>query len=152
LAGYVLLSPKEGWTYLKDTLKDDKKEFLTRYAGLRAARFFHNVQTDLIEEKELLKGMCLLLDQNDIADLAIEDLRKWGCWELANKILPLYEKESHQVPIIKKSILRYALQCPEKKALDFVEGLRKKDKQLLEDTEEFLKLEPPPMTKKPKGK
>ena len=27
-----------------------------------------------------------LLDQKDIADLAIEDLRKWSCWDVADQV------------------------------------------------------------------
>lgn len=51
----------------------------------------------------------MLLDQNDIADLAIEDLRKWKVWSLADRIVGLYNLKSHDVPIIRRSILRYAL-------------------------------------------
>ncbi len=37
LAGYVMLKPKEGWTYTRDLLKDGTKEFMIRYAALRRA-------------------------------------------------------------------------------------------------------------------
>jgi len=147
LAGYVLIEPKAGWAYLRDLLKDDKKEFMTRYAGLRAVRFFHDNGHDLISEKDIVAAMTLLLDQSDIADLAIEDLRKWSCWDLADRILALYGKKSHDIPIIRRSVLRYALQCPDKKAQEFVTDMRQKDKQLVEDAEELLKLEAPPPAK-----
>jgi hypothetical protein len=147
LAGYTLISPKDGWAYLRDILKDDKKEFMTRYAGLRAVRFFHDNHKDVIPEKDVIEAMTLLLDQSDISDLAIEDLRKWSCWDLADRILALHAKKSHDIPIIRRSILRYALQCPDKKAQQFVADLRKSDKQLVEDAEELLKLEVTPPSK-----
>ncbi len=144
LAGYTLLKPKEGWEYIKGILKDPKKEFMLRYAGLRAARFFHDSRPDVIDKKEVVDGVCLLLDQSDVADLAIEDLRKWGCWAAADRVLGLGEKKSHDVPIVRRAILRYALSCPDKKAAAYVAAMRQKDAEMVKDVEELLKLETTP--------
>src|SRR5262249_40186653 len=40
LAGYAMLMPKEGVTYISKVLNDGKKDFMLRYATLRAVRFF----------------------------------------------------------------------------------------------------------------
>jgi hypothetical protein len=141
LAGYTLLKPKEGWQYSRGLLKDSSKEFMIRYAALRAARFFWESRPDVIDKKELVEGVSLLLDQSDVADLAIEDLRKWGRWEVCDRVLGLYGKSSHDVPIVKRAILRYALSCTDKKAKAFVDGLRQKDPEMVKDVEELLKLE-----------
>lgn len=142
LAGYAMLRPKEGWAYLRGILKEPSKEFMLRYAALRAARFFWDSRPDVIDRKELVEGVCELLDQGDIADLAIEDLRKWGRWEVADRVLALYGKKSHDIPIVRRAILRYALSCPNNtKAAAFVDAIRKKDPDLVKDTEELLKLE-----------
>ncbi len=141
LAGYTMLKPKEGWSYIQGILKDPKKEFMLRYAALRAARFFHDSRPDVIDKKELVKGVCLLLDQSDVADLAIEDLRKWGCWDVADRVLGLANKKSHDVPIVQRAILRYALSCPDKKAAAFVTTMRQKNAEMVKDVEELLKLE-----------
>src|SRR5262249_43672042 len=128
LAAYVLLEPKEGWQYLTGLIKDPSKEFTTRYAALRAVRFFWDLRPDVVGRKEMVEGIRPLLDQGDIADLAIEDLRKWGRWECATEILALRGKKSHDIPIIRRAILRYALSCPENaEAVAFVDGQRKKD-------------------------
>jgi len=149
LVGYTLLQPKEGWKFTQELLKDSDKEFALRYAALRAARWFHNVRTDVIDKKDVVAGVASLLDQDDIADLAIEDLRRWGCWELTDRILDLYGKKSHDIPIIRRNILRYALQSPDKRAAEFVADMRKKDSKTVELAEELLKLDPTaPMTKK----
>jgi hypothetical protein len=143
LAGYVMLKPKEGWGYLRDVLKDPSKEFPLRYAGLRAIRFFWEWRPDVIDRKAAVEATALLLDQGDIADLAIEDLRKWKVWELADHILRLYGQKSHDAPIIRRAILRYALNCPDPKAQAFVEQVRKADPEMVKDVEELLKLEAP---------
>jgi hypothetical protein len=57
LAAYTMLKPKEGWAYIKDILSDAKKEFMLRYAGLRAIRFFWASRPDLIPEKDLVEGV-----------------------------------------------------------------------------------------------
>jgi hypothetical protein len=152
LAAYALLKPKEGWEYLRGFLKDSSKEFMVRYAALRAARFFWDSRPDVVDKVKIVAAVCLLLDQNDIADLAIEDLRKWIRWEVADEVLSLANKKSHDVPIIKRAILRYALACPDKKCAAYVEAMRKKDAEMVKDVEELLKLESPPPAKPPTSK
>jgi hypothetical protein len=148
LVGYTLLQPREGWNYTQALMKDSDKEFALRYAALRAARWFHNVRTDVVDKKDVVAGVASLLDQDDIADLAIEDLRRWGCWDLTDRILDLAGKKSHDIPIIRRNILRYALQSPEKRAAEFVADMRKKDAKSVELAEELLKLDvSPPMSK-----
>jgi hypothetical protein len=141
LAGYTMLEPKEGWSYISGLLKDPARDFTLRYSALNAARFFWNSRPDLITHKDLAAGVSLLLTQSDIADLAIEDLRKWNCWEYSEQILDLQSKKSHDVPIIRRAILRFALSCPDKKATAYVDQCRKRDAEMVKDAEELLKLE-----------
>jgi hypothetical protein len=141
LAGYILLQPKGGFDYLTGILKDTGKDFTLRYAGLRAVRFFWDSRPDVVGHPQLLAAACELLEQSDIADLAIEDLRKWQQWQVADRILALSRKSSHDVPIVRRAILRYALCCPGKEAAAYVEEQRKKDARLVQDAEELLKLE-----------
>jgi hypothetical protein len=141
LAGYVMLKPKEGWEYLRGVLGDSSKEFLLRYAALRAVRFFVDYRPDVVPVKDSVEAISLLLEQSDIADLAIEDLRKWKCWGHTAKVLGLKAKESHDIPIIRRSILRFALQSPVEAARGYVEEQRKADEQAVIDAADLLKLE-----------
>ncbi len=143
LAGYVILQKKEGWSYVRDILKDSSKEFLLRYAALRCARFFWEFRPDVIEQKDIVAAVSQLLDQDDIADLAIEDLRKWKRWEMTDKVIGLFDRKSFDVPIIKRAILRFALACPKEntKAAEFVAKMRKLDSEWVKDVEELLQLE-----------
>ncbi len=148
LAGYVMLKPKEGWEYTCDILKDGKKEFMVRYAALRAVRFLWDSRPDLIQPKALKEGISPLLDQSDIADLVIDDLRKRQCWDMTDRVLGLRSTKSYEIPIVRRAILRFALGCKDKKkaAADYVEEQRKKDAQMVADAEELLKLEQMPPT------
>jgi hypothetical protein len=142
LAGYTMLRPKEGWAYARAILKDPKKEFLLRYAALRAARFLWEFRPDLVDRKELAQGVAQLLDQGDIADLAIEDLRKWQAWDMTDRVLGLRGKAPYEVPIVRRSILRFALSNKDNKAAAaYVAEQRKKDPDAVADAEELLKLE-----------
>jgi hypothetical protein len=88
-----------------------------------------------------------------MADFAIEDLRKWQRWELSDKVLDLFDQETHNVPVIRRAILRYALRCPNSRATAFVREQRRLDPDYVNDAEELLRLEQeappaPPATKK----
>lgn len=147
LAGYVHLRPKEGWNYLRNILADQGRDFLLRYAGLRAARYFWEYRPDVVSHDEIVKTLTLMLPQDDIADLVIEDLRKWHQWQVTDQILALFNQKSHEAPIIRRAILRFALQAPENKypqAAAFVAAQRRRDAEWVKDVEELLQLESAP--------
>lgn len=147
LFGYVQLDTKGAWQYLTTLLKDDREEFLLRYAGLRTLRFLWDLRPDLVPKPEIVKGMALVLHQPDMADFAVEDLRKWKQWEMTDQVLDLFGKKDFQIPVVKRAILRYALQCSaangHARAHKFVDEQRKRDLNWVKDTEELLKLEEP---------
>src|SRR6185437_5633800 len=151
LAGYVMLKPKEGWAYTRDILKDGKKEFMLRYAALRTVRFLWDSRPDLVSKKERTAGMGLLLDQSDIADLAVDDMRKRDCWDMANRVLSLRDTKAYkEIPIVRRAVLRYALSCKGNAvATAYVAEQRKQDAQMVADAEELLKLEQTPPTSGP---
>jgi hypothetical protein len=144
LAGYVMLEPKEGWAYIRDLFKDAKKEFLLRYAGLRAARFLWDYRPDLVSHKELTEAVTAMLEQNDVADLVVEDLRKWTCWDMTDRVLSLQGKKVYEVPVVRRAVLRFALCCPNNAAQRYVAEQRTKNAQWVTDVEELLKLEQTP--------
>lgn len=143
MVGYVMIQPKEGWAYVeKDVLANAKADFQTRYAALRAIRFLWSQRPDLVDKKSLVGGMMEAAQFADIADFAIEDLRKWHCWDMTDPILKLASRKTHQVGVIQRATLRFALQSPAKSAVAYVAEQRKRDADQVRDTEEILKLEP----------
>jgi hypothetical protein len=141
LLGLVLLQPKQGWQEVLNLLRDPSADFLRRYAALRAVRFLKEQRPDLVSAEELVKGVTVLVDQPDITDLAIEDLRKWKCWDLTDRILALQSRQGFEDGHIRRAMLRFALRSPTRAAKRFVEEQRKSDLQLVEDMEELLKIE-----------
>jgi hypothetical protein len=136
--GYILLKPKEGHAYLRSILADPSRDFRLRIGALRALRFFFLTRPDVLGKKELLEGMKLGLQQGDFADIPIEFLRQWRCWDLTDHILPLYTRKSHEGPLLRQTIVRYALQCPKRQAKKFVALVRKKEPEFVEEMEKSL--------------
>jgi hypothetical protein len=125
-----------------DILKAPERNFVARYAALRAVRFFWDERPALVTRGELLAAMERLLGQADIADLAVEDLRRWGRWEVAGRILTLHEKEAFwQYKTIRRAVLRYALCCPLPEAASFMQEMRQLDAEMVKEIEEMLKAE-----------
>lgn len=146
MASYILLDPAAGWAYLTDLLKDPAKEFPVRYAGLKVLRFFWEFRPDVISNEKVLDGMKLLVAHPDLADLPIEDLRKWQCWSLTDFVLKYANEQSHNtIPIVKRAILRFAIAAPsdQKKAKDYVELVRAADPERVKFIEETLRDELP---------
>ncbi len=144
LVGYTLLKPNEGWAYLRDHILGRPELHVSRRnAGLRAVRFLWETRPDVVPRKELQAGLCLLLKQKDLADFAIEDLRKWHCWDVADKVLALAGKESADLPLLRRTVLRYALCCPKKsaRAQEFIRAERKKDPETVAEIEDMLRLD-----------
>jgi hypothetical protein len=85
--------------------------------------------------------------QSDIADLVIEDLRKWQRWEMASELVGLFGQPSHDVPIIQRSIIKFALTAPadNKVTGEFLKKLRMDATQAerVKDLEQLLELEKP---------
>jgi hypothetical protein len=158
IAGYVMLDPKAGWEYLLDLVKTEKNEFPVRYAGLKVLRFFWEYRPDVVAKDKVLEGMKVLVAQPDLADLPIEDLRKWEQWGLTEFILGFGKKESHQqIPIVRRAVLRFALSAPadNKAAAEYIVSARKADPERVKMIEEMLrdeKAKPAPATTAANGK
>jgi hypothetical protein len=140
LAGYIALRPDAGWALTHALLGNEKEPFLRRFAAVRTLRFFHNCKP--VETKaQVLRGLALMIPQGELADMAINDLRAWKIWDLTPQILAQFGKASHDSPIVKNSIVRYALACPRPETRPLVEQVRRQDPQLVRDLEEDLTLE-----------
>lgn len=139
LAGYAVCSPKAGWTTIRTTLTDAKQPFAQRLSALQAVQFFQATRPK-DARAIVLDTYKLILPDADLADIAIDDLRRWGWWDLSADVLAQYGKPTHAAPVFKKGIVRYALSCPDPIAKRFVEAVRKTEPKLVADVEEGLKL------------
>ena len=87
--------------------------------------------------------MAAVLPEGDLADLAIEDLRRWQMWDMTADVLSQYGKKSHSAPIMRRAILRYALSAAvsNAEAAKFVAERRQQEPALLKEVEESLQFE-----------
>ncbi|QVL33392.1 hypothetical protein KIH39_05625 [Telmatocola sphagniphila] len=169
IAGYAMLNPKEGIQFLQKLFYDQKQqtlatglfpsavsgvwdeknpgreEFLTRYAGLRAVRFFALYRPDLLNKKQTIELLMPLLFEDDICDLVMDDFRKMECWEYADAILRLYENPLFvSTAVVRRAIIRFALKVPNNpKAVSFIKARRAEDADLVQSVEELLDQEKP---------
>ncbi len=152
MAAYVMLEPKKGWKYLNELVQDKEQPFMVRYSGLQTMRFLCDNRLDVVNKDEsaarteVVKGVAGILKVSDMADFAIEDLRKWHRWEYCDQVIGMSGKTNFGTPILRKAILRYALQCPSGRATDFVNAQRKLDAEYVDETRELLNLESTPIT------
>jgi hypothetical protein len=137
LAGYVTLRANDGWALAARIVTDPKRGFLDRYAALGVARFFQGSKP--VETRaEILKLMSAGVAQGDLAEIPIEDLRRWGWWDLTETVLAQFDKKSHDFPMVRSAIARYALACPKPEAKQFIAALRRRDPKFVSDVEETL--------------
>jgi hypothetical protein len=138
LAGYVLLKPQEGWALTTSVLADERRGYSERLSAVNTVRFFQ--ATRPAESKpHVLRCCAALLPCGDLADQAIEDLRRWGYWDLTADVLAQFPKPTHAAPIVRRAIVRYALTCPADDARRFAAALRQSDPRLVADVEEMLR-------------
>lgn len=155
LMGYTLLDKKAGYEYVQKLIADSNSEFLVKHAALKTLRFFWEYRPDVLTKKEILAGMAGLMVHPDIADMPIDDLRKWKAWEMTDAVLAYSKLESHNtLPINRRSILKFALAAswadPKNAAAGaFVAKARVDDPERVKLIEELLKDEAKPAPKPP---
>ncbi len=139
LCGLMNLKPAEGWTLVHNILRDGKKSLEDRLNAIRAIRFYQGWQPEKYQA-QILKALAIIIAQGELADIAIEDLRKWKLWDQTREVLGLYGKKGYESPLLKDAIIRYALSCPSSaETARFLEERRKADPKQVEDIEGSLK-------------
>lgn len=141
LGGYMHLEPRKGWALAVATLRDGRKPLAIRLAVSRALTFYHGARPKE-SRADVLKGLEAMIVQGDLADLAVEDLRRWQMWDLTREVLSLYGKKGYDAPIMKRAIVRYALSCKDDPAAQsFVTERRRAEPDLVKEVEESLEYE-----------
>ena len=88
--------------------------------------------------------MKMSMANGEFADFAIEDLRKWGRWELTETILKTAALDTHKKePMVKRAVLKFMLATSEKnpKAAEFIAVARKENPEKIKEYEEILEQE-----------
>jgi hypothetical protein len=146
LTAYIMLDREAGLDYLTKIVTNPDQEFPVRYAALKVLRFFWEYRPDIVAKDKIIDGVKHLVAQSDMADLPIEDLRKWGVWDQAGYVLGFAHQDSHRkVPIVRRAILRYALSAPPGTpgAKELVDQARADDPERVKQIEDLLRDEQP---------
>jgi hypothetical protein len=139
LAGYMHLRPAAGWEVVLGTLRDGRKPLPLRLAVVRTLRFWHGAQPKDSRDN-VRKGLAALLAQGELADLAIEDLRRWQMWDLTREVLALYSKKGfYDVPLMQQAIIRYALTCDDAACRAFLDERRRAEPDVVREVEEQVR-------------
>ncbi|HVK12830.1 MAG TPA: hypothetical protein VM597_29025, partial [Gemmataceae bacterium] len=126
LGGLIELRPADGWRTALAILDDPKRGYNDKLAVLGALRFFQAYQPTA-HKKSILTGMAAVVAKGDMADMAVEDLRRWRWWDLTRHVVAQYDKPTHAAPLVRNAILRYAITCPDADAVAFVKAARAAD-------------------------
>lgn len=145
MAGYILLDPKNGWDYLTALIKDqNKQDFASQHAAVKVLRFFWDYRTDVITKDQIVEGAKLSMANGDFADFAIEDLRKWGRYELTDLVLKTSLLESHKKePMVKRAVLKFMIAAAPKnqKAAEFIAAAKADNPEKVKEYEDILEQE-----------
>jgi hypothetical protein len=158
LMGYLLLDKKNGYDYLTKLVSNRENEFLVKHAGMKALRFFWEYRPEVLTRKQLLDGITALMADKEISDMAIDDARKWGAWELTSEVLKYAKIASHNdLPINRRAMLKFALaaswaDAKNAEAAKYVAECRKADAERVQLLEDILRdeMKPAPKADPPK--
>ena len=142
LGGLIHMRPGDGWKRAIALIDDPKRPYQDKLAVLGTLRFFHAYQPE-VHRKAILAGMAAVVARGDMADMAIDDLRRWKWWDLTKAIIAQYNQPTHTAPLVKNAIVRYALTCPDTDAAAFVKTVAASEPDLLRETRESLEFERP---------
>ncbi|MCE9530020.1 MAG: hypothetical protein K8T89_02595 [Planctomycetes bacterium] len=142
LGGLIELRPEQGWATVGTILRDPKQAFSNKLAALGTIRFYHSCNPTG-SRSAILEALTAVVEQGDMADMAIEDLRRWQWWEHTKLIIAQDQKKSHAAPLVRHAILRYALCCPRPEAAEFVKARRIEDAATVKRIESSLEFEKP---------
>jgi hypothetical protein len=140
LVGYTLLQPPEGRELLSGILKDSNKGFIERFTCLTALRFLHDFRPDRVNRAQFVDLLSPLLNQENIVDIAVEDLRRRGCSAPLDRVLAAYRDKAP--PIVRHAVIRNALSFPgDSLAAEFVQRMRRQDPERVRDIADSLEFE-----------
>lgn len=135
LAGYALLDADGGWKRIAAAVSSGRPPH-EELAAIGTIRFFQATRPEA--KPQILAAYKPIVRGGSLADLAIDDLRRWGWWDLSEDAFAAYSAAS--APVLRRGIVRYAIACPTSEAKAFLAGVRAKDPKLVAAVEESVRL------------
>jgi hypothetical protein len=138
--GIVRLSPKDGFQYARNFLKAKDDPFGVRYSAYSAIVHFLDDEKGVVAQDLLLGALSDLIEDAEFADFPIFQFWERRVWKYTDRILALKNNKAiFRIPVVRRQLLLYALQCPDPAAQRFIAELRKTDPDSVSEAEELLK-------------
>jgi hypothetical protein len=140
LCGYIHLRPRDGWQQTYSVLADGSKPLDLRLAAARTVSFFYGSQPKE-SRAQVLRCLRAMVLQSDLADIAVEDLRRWQIWDHTAEVLALFGKKGYESPLMQRAVLRYAMSSKDERCKAFLEERRRDDPDTVKEVEDGLQYE-----------
>lgn len=111
IGGYLVLTGAKGLDFIdKEKLRDTEGPTTEVFATLQALRFMWTYGDNRIPKARLKQSMRILIENPDLADIAITDLARWKDWSVQDRLIELYDHKDYQsVQHIKRAIISYTI-------------------------------------------
>jgi hypothetical protein len=117
MAGYLYLTGPEGLEVIEESKLRPKAtdgnavQLNEVYSALSAIRFMYEYGHGKISHDRLKKSMRILLEHENLCDLAILDLARWKDWEVSDELIALYAKTPDNNRRLKRAIAGFFVVC-----------------------------------------
>jgi len=143
MVALIRLHPNKGWNALDGFLRAEDTPLQTRLSCIRSIKVANEILEGKSDKGEIFKALNIAIKQGELADLAIEELRKMKHWGFTQEILNLYGTKGYTAPVMKRAFLRYTLTAPKDRVVEnFLAQWEMKDSQIILEVKESLGLVP----------
>ncbi len=143
MVALIRLHPNKGWNALDDFLRADDTPLQTRLSCMRSIKVASEILQDKSDKGEIYKALNIAIKQGELADLAIEELRKMKHWGFTQEILSIYGTKGYTAPVMKRAFIRYALTAPRDSVVEkFLAQCEANESQMILEVKESLGLVP----------
>jgi hypothetical protein len=138
---YLSLTGVEGLPLIEELfLGNPDAEYADTYSAIMALRF-HGNEAEIIRKEDLLRGLRLVLDRPDLADLVIPDLARWEDWSVLARLVQLFEEADEERNWVRVPVVNYVRACPLPEAKEVLDKLSKIDPEAVERASTFFPFE-----------
>ncbi len=133
MGGYLLLTGERGLKFLEDTrLRQKHVNNDEIFSVMQAVQFIWSYESDLISRDLLRKSMHLLLDNEQLREVAITNLSRWKDWDTAPGLIERFDALESSDPRSQEAIIGFMI------AMRRDTGPEKANAELLAAADSFL--------------
>jgi len=137
---YLSLKGDDGMTLIEELFLQNKKSaYPDTYSAVMAIRL-QGEEMKGVSKDRLKVGLRYMLDRADLADLVITDLARWQDWSVVDRLFALFKTAPEENSWIRMPVINYMRACPEAKAKEYLEEIKKLDPESVKKADIFFPL------------